>query len=145
MLQVTPAELAHAHHVRYQDGMLRAWMNRTGRRNSYHPSEVPAHIEQVTNDDRSRAERIEFISRPLPHGATYTAYLSADKARITTFTGETLAYVTGIHSRKDYRAWLTNERGSFWAEGIDGRVYYGRHNGAGVYCRMRLAKHQRSK
>jgi hypothetical protein len=31
-------------------------------------------------------------------------------------------------------------KGSFWAIGIDGRTYYGRHNGRGMYCSMRLAK-----
>lgn len=144
-MRVSHADATFAHHVRYQDGMLQAWLRRTGRRHSYHPSDVPPYIEQITNEQRSRAEQIDFKSRPLPYGASYFAYLSGDRRRITTFTGESLAYVTDIHSRKDYRSVLTNERGSFWARGIDGRVYYGRHNGPGVYCRLRLAKHQGGK
>ncbi len=40
-------------------------------------------------------------------------------------------------------SWMTSERGSFWARGIDGRTYYGVHNGTGTYCRMRLSKANR--
>ncbi len=141
-MRVSHADATFAHHVRYQDGMLHAWMRRTNRGNSYHPSEVPPYIEQLTNEQRSRAECIEFKLRPLPYGAAYTAYLSADKRRITTFTGDTLAYVTICKSRRDFRVVVSGERGAFWARGIDGRIYHGRHNGGGCYCRMRLAKRQ---
>lgn len=107
-----------------------------------------------TNEERSRAERIEFRAKSLQHGQSYTAYLTRDRdasndlgsprptgMRITTFTGDTLAHVTRYSARK-VRGVLSDVRGSFWACGIDGRTYYGRHNGPGVYCTMRLAKGQ---
>ena len=60
--------------------------------------------------------------------------------RITTWTGETLATVISIKSRPGRH--MTETRGSFWARGIDGRLYYGTHNGEGMYCRMHLSKRQ---
>jgi hypothetical protein len=105
------------------------------------------------NAETSRREVSKFISRPLPVGQSYLAYLVCDAAvpliaerigryRITTWTGETLARVTAIKSRRNRRGYMTDTIGSFWARGIDGRVYYGTHNGAGMYCRMRVSKNQ---
>lgn len=142
-------EIAFAHAVRYRDAMLHAWMRRTGQGNSYRPEDVPAYLATVTNEDRSRAEVIEFKLQPLPYGESYVAYLKRDMTdgrvtgvRVTTWTGETLANVTSLNSSRVWNSIYTDTRGSFWAKGIDGRVYYGRHNGEGMYCRMRLAKHQ---
>jgi hypothetical protein len=160
-IYLTPIGFAHA--VRYREGMLRAWAKRTGRMSrsgafSYKPEDVPSYIDIPTNDERSAAQVIEFGLRPLQHGQRYGAYLSAlkpeheaqlykltgtTKARgaITTWTGEPLAFVTRITS---YNAVCFGRdagmKGSFWAIGIDGRTYYGRHNGRGMYCSMRLAK-----
>lgn len=171
MRQTYTTDLGFAHAVRYNDAMVRAWAARTGRmskRNgcmSYMPEDLARecpHIDVPTNDDRGRAEVIGFITRPLQFKASYFAYLTSAKPQhvaqndtlgchpdmwrgvVTTWNGELLAVVTRITS---YRA-LTfgrdtgNERGSFWAIGIDGRTYYGTHTGRGMYCRMRLAKYQ---
>jgi hypothetical protein len=142
-IYTTPQGFAHG--VRYRDAMIRAWMRRTGRGNSYKPEDLPQGYDVPTNEERSRAEVLRFtVLEPMTHGSpSWTAYLSNDK-RITTWTGETLANVTRITS---YRA-VSNpvlkipSRGSFWAVGIDGRWYYGTHNGTGMYCRMRLAKYR---
>ena len=75
----------------------------------------------------------------------YVAYLTLNRDggySITTWTGETLATVTSIKSRPNRRGFTTDTRGSFWARGIDGRLYFGTHNGAGMYCRMRLSANQ---
>lgn len=151
-----------AHAVRYRDAMIRAWCKRTGRMSksgaySYRPEDCPHDIP--TNEERSTAELIEFRLRPLQHGASYSAYLSHMKPEheaqayqllgtpkvphgiIATFTGEPLAFVTRITS---YNAVCFGRdagmKGSFWAIGIDGRQYYGRHNGRGMFCRMRLCQ-----
>jgi hypothetical protein len=144
-LYTTPQGFVHG--VRYRDAMLRAWMSRTGRGNSYRTEDVPSYIDIPTNEERSQAEVYGFTMRPLPHGESYMAYLSgnAEKGKgyqgaITTFMGDVLAHVTRITSYRVTDSPTTNERGSFWAIGIDGRTYYGRHNGRGMYCRMRLAK-----
>jgi hypothetical protein len=147
--EVTAAEIAFAHSVRYRDGMLHAWLRRTGRETprggaSYRPEEVPVYIDVPTNAERSRAEVIEFRARPLQLGERYVAYLTGDPQagyRISTWMGETLAIVTHITHWKrgtGFRAC----RGSFWARGIDGRLYHGRHNGGGLYCSLYLAKRQ---
>jgi hypothetical protein len=95
----------------------------------------------VTNEEKSKAEVAAFIAQPLPRGQSYVAYLARDK-RIATWTGDTLAEVTRITSYRAVGSSLTNERGSFWCIGVDGRTYYGRHNGVGLYCRMWLAKYR---
>jgi hypothetical protein len=138
--------IGFAHGVHYRDALIRAWAKRTGHVDrhgnmSYRTDELPEWLDVPTNAERGTAEVINFTLRPLPHGETYTAYLSNDK-RIVTFTGDTLAEVTRITSYRVVGGSLTNARGSFWAIGIDGRTYYGRHNGTGMYCRMRLAKYR---
>lgn len=148
--------------IRYRDAMIRAWAKRTGRMTrsgafSYKPEDLPPGYDEPTNAERSRAEVIEFALRPLPPGESYGAYLSAPKPEhvgianacglstgkgvITTFMGEPLAFVTKVTSYNAVRFGRdAGMNGSFWAIGIDGRTYYGRHNGRGMYCSMRLAK-----
>lgn len=146
----THQDIAVAEQTRARDAALRAYM---GKSNSYDPRELPAHVNPPSNELRSHAERVAFFTQPLAHGQSYTAYLAKSEPhamplcnghhvthRITTWTGETLAHVTRITSRRERRGFTTDTRGSFWARGIDGRVYYGTHNGAGMYCRMRLSK-----
>lgn len=104
-------------------------------------------MNESTNEERSALEVAEFKSNPLPYGKTYRAYLTGpkrlgDKGTIVTFMGDALAYVTRITSVRVTSGFTTDARGSFWATGIDGRTYYGRHNGRGMHCTMRLAKHQ---
>ena len=142
MYTPTPAAIVAAFQTRYRDAMLRAWMRRTKRDNSYRAEDVPAYITVPTNEQRSAQELVEFVTKPLAHGKSYVAYMAPGRMRITTWMGEMLAYVTHIKSRPNRCGYTTSERGSFWARGIDGRLYYGTHNGPGMYCRMRLAKKQ---
>lgn len=149
------SDIAFAHAVVYQTALVRAWAKRTGRTNrrgafSYRWQDLPGYITPPTNEETSRAEVILFKSDPIPYGKRYVAYLRNDDKpsmhssafRITTWTGETLAQVNAITFRSERHSPLTDIRGSFWATGIDGRTYYGRHNGEGIYCTLRLAKHQ---
>jgi hypothetical protein len=146
-MQYTPqTDIGFVHAVHYRDAMIRAWAKRSGhmRKNgamSYRPEELPDYIDPPTNEDRSRAEVLLFTLRPLPYGVSYTAYLSSDSPRIVTWMGDTLATVTWIKYREAAYGRCSGG-GSFWARGIDGRIYYGTHNGRGMYCRMRLARHQ---
>jgi len=163
MNHVYPTEVGFMHAVLYRDKMIEAWCRRTGRMSKrgsygYKPEECPHDIP--TNDERGLAEAIRFRLQPLKHGQNYLAYLAAPKPEhaaavykltgvaasrgaITTWNGELLAVVTRITS---YNAVCFGRdagvKGSFWAIGIDGRTYYGRHNGRCMYCRMRLAKWQ---
>ena len=140
-MKPTQSQLTFAHSVRYRDAMLHAWMKRTNQGNSYYIDDVPQYIDVPTNDARGIAGTIRFCARPLKRGAAYGAYLTRDaepriedsghsplRHRITTWTGNTLAHVTRLTAR------------DYWAKGIDGRLYHGRHNGVGMYAKMRLAK-----
>jgi hypothetical protein len=159
IVRVSQTELDFAADVRRRDAAIaeeckaRGFTDRRG--NTSYPSDTAFAVKAPTNEERSRAECIEFRANPLPYGQSYTAYLTKAKPhgwplgkglhgeyKITTFTGDTLAFVTRITTRKVRGGYLTNEKGSFWARGIDGRTYHGRHNGSGIYCRMRLAKNQ---
>lgn len=129
MLNAPTDDLAFAHAVRYRDAMLNAWAARE-KRHGYKREDLPAYLAgdwMPNNTDRSRAEIIEFKLRPLAYGESYLAYLSSDQKTVTTFCGDVLAHITNLRPR------------SFWARGIDGRRYHGRHNGPGWYLRMRLA------
>jgi hypothetical protein len=129
----TEADLIHAHHVRYHDAMLRSFLRRSGYANSYRDDQLPPWIDiSITNADRSRAEVTEFLASPLQHGHGYGAYLAKRGAQdaIITWAGDLLAVVIQIGPK------------GFRAHGIDGRLYHGRHNGPGMYCTMRLSKHQ---
>jgi hypothetical protein len=91
------------------------------------------------NASTSAQEVAEFKTR---EAAPYTAYLSSDGKRITTWTGETLGAIISTGTPIKSRGWDTNTHTPFRARCIDGRVYFGRHNGGGVYLRMRPLKKQ---
>ncbi len=96
----------------------------------------------IKNAATSAREVENFRAHGAPFGVSYIAYLSADRKQVHTWTGDKLADVITIKNRRERRGYTTDVRGSFWARGIDGRLYYGTHNGEGMYCRMRLAKDQ---
>ena len=125
---VSQEQIAFASDVRARDERLSRYCleqgltdQRTGW-TSYRPEQV-AHLHPPSNEERSRAEVIEFSAEP-PR-TPYVAYLSGDRRRITTWMGETLATVSAITQR------------SFTAQGINGRAYHGMHNGPQMFCRMR--------
>jgi len=140
---VTQEQIAFAADVRARDEKLIQYCREQGFTDkrtgwtSYFPEQV-AHLNPPTNEERSRAEVIEFSAKA-PAGP-YVAYLSADRQRITTWTGETLATVTDITQTSTRNSWMSDERGAFTARAINGRRYRGTHNGPQVYCRMRLLK-----
>lgn len=94
------------------------------------------------NHVRSQLEVSLFHSNPLPLGAVKYGYLSESRNVITTWMGDTLASVTRRKQWKSSRGGYSSERGSFWAIGVDGRTYYGRDNGPGMSCTLRLSKNQ---
>lgn len=138
--------------VRARDFALRAWL---GNRNSYKAEELPASVKPPTNEERSRAEVFEFMHRRGANAPSedtkgpYLAYLRGvrflsgeTEPHITTFTGDVLARVTW--EGESFRGNMGNTWTPFRALGIDGREWYGRHNGAGMYLRMRPRKPRKS-
>lgn len=95
----------------------------------------------ITNEQRSAAEVAAFkAGEHLGDGlGAYFAYPSSDFRRITTWTGDTLAWVTS--RGREWRSNLGDPRQSFTAKGIDGHTYSGtRYMGTGDYVRMRKVK-----
>jgi hypothetical protein len=137
-MNVTAEMIAFARAIRARDRAIRQWL---GPRASYRPEEIPPDLSPApTNEERSRAELIEFVSGDAKLRASYVGYLSSDRNRITTWVGDCLAIISAINSRRVRNSWLTDERGNFRALGIDGREYLGVHNGPGMYCTMRLRR-----
>jgi hypothetical protein len=133
---VTPEMLAFARSIRVRNDAIRQWL---GRRTSYRLEELPPRLSPTpTNEEQSRAEVIEFLNRQRQPGVSYIAYLSSDRKNLTTWTGDILATINWIRWRRVRDSAFTDERGRFHARGIDGRDYYGSHNGPAVYCRLRL-------
>lgn len=109
---------------------VREWL---GKACSYSPRELPDHIRPPSNALLSHMERVLFVTDTdyrSRERSGYPAYMSKGQTLVTTWTGETLATVTRLRN------------GAFRAFGIDGRRYYGRSNGGGMHCRMRLSKGQ---
>jgi hypothetical protein len=99
----------------------------------------------VINAELSAKETAAFKAGSAHDGQSYCAYLAKDGLnthKITTWVGDTLATVITLKSGRIRNSFNTDTRGSFWARGIDGKLYHGRHNGVGMYCRMRLSKRQ---
>lgn len=138
-------EMVFAHKVKYRCALRDAWMQRTGRKNSYMPEELPPYIPVVQNADISTVEVIDFKKGKHWGYLSYVAYLDRrDTAWIvTTWTGDVLATVVEINSQKVRTGYISDTRGTFWARGIDGKMYYGWHSGKGMYCKMRLSKNQK--
>lgn len=136
---INEADLAYAAEVRRRDVAFDTWLKS---RTSYRKSEIPAYIDAPTNEERSRAEVIEFLANPpQPGEPSYTAYISErnGKTYVTTFMGDVLAHVTSITRSRGVFGSRTSG-GTFRATGYDGRRYYGTHNGVGMYCRLRARK-----
>ena len=138
------------HEVRYRLAVLAAWMKRTGRKGGYSINEVPDYITIPSNKDISTAEVFEFERGKQIAGVSYVGYMTKAVSQangaawfVTTWMGDVLATVIKINSRRVRIGYLTDVRGTFWARGIDGKMYYGWHNGAGMYCKMRLSKDQK--
>lgn len=131
-MQTKEGRIAFADNVWERQNQLREWL---GSANSYKPEELPIYIYPPTNAEISRGEVYRFMdARP----SKKNGYLSMDGKRITTYTGETLASVT--YTGTTFTGNMGNEWTPFRATGINGRQYFGRHNGPGMCLTMRAIK-----
>lgn len=103
---------------------------------SSNPDENVSHLSQAEvdamNAETSKREVAAFCSQAPDR---WMVYLSSDGKRLTTWVGDTLAFITstGRVQRGFYHSTFTH----FRAIGINGAWYYGRHNGPNMYARMR--------
>ena len=98
--------------------------------------EVQAQVD-ANNLETSKREVADFLAR---EAGPYTAYVSDDGKRITTWMGETLATITSTGTPFKITGWMSSTLTPFRAKGIDGRMYFGRFHGPGIYVRMRPSK-----
>ncbi|MDX3966145.1 MAG: hypothetical protein QHD01_06035 [Bradyrhizobium sp.] len=114
---------------------LSAFAEWLGDRTSYQPSEVPAHLKPVTNEERSALEIFEFL-RDKPE--RYFLYISRDKGLATTWTGDELGRVTFGCT---YRDNFGGERVAITVHAISGDTYHGTYyKSSGDYARVKKAK-----
>lgn len=137
-LETRDGQRAYCENILTRSKMLRDWV---GSKNSYHPKDLPSHIVPPTVDELSRCEVYMFLEYP-PRTA-YTAYLSTDCKRVTTWADETLAEI--VWSSQPYRPNIGGQRVPIRAKGINGVMYYGRHNGPGACFNIRAYKSQTKK
>lgn len=101
--------------------------------------------EPPSDADKARMERVEFVVAPLMgqhHIRAYYFHKWGERPHIRTFHHGLLAICTSWNSYKINNNWVTDQRGTFKAIGIDGRHYVGSHNGSGMICTLRLARQQ---
>jgi hypothetical protein len=118
-----------ANDIRNRETALREWM---GNRTSYHPDELPAHMNPPTNEERSALEVFEFL-RDKP--ARYFLYINAEKKLATTWTGEELGRVT---FGRTYRDNFGGERVAITVQAVSGDTYHGTYyKSSGDYARVK--------
>ena len=124
--------------IRTRNNALMAWMDSIRNKNgwaSYRPEDKPAHVPDVSNDERSALEVFEFIAKPPD---SYFLYVSEDKRTATTWTGEKLGDVV---FGREYRDNFGGRRVPVTVRAINGRVYYGTYfKSPGDFARVRLSK-----
>jgi hypothetical protein len=123
--------------IRARDKQLREWL---GKRNSYHPDELPAHIKPPTNAERSAAEVWEFIHDIPDKYFLYVRVTAGNGMRgiVTTWMGDKLG---DCQLGTAYRDNFGGKRQSIRVQGINGHEYVGTYfKSSGDYARIRLAR-----
>src|ERR1700756_4878935 len=80
--------------IRQRNDALMAWVDSIRVKNgwaSYKPEDKPAHVPDVSNDERSALEVFEFCTNPPDR---YFLYINEKNSTATTWTGETLGQVS---------------------------------------------------
>ncbi|GAB7002482.1 hypothetical protein JQ593_22795 [Bradyrhizobium viridifuturi] len=128
---LTPEQAAD---IRARDEALHAWM-KARKTNSYHPSELPPHINPPTNDERGQVELFEFM-RDIPE--RYFLYINAKTNTATTWNGERLGSAS---FGREYRDNFGGKRVPVTVRAINGATYHGTYfKSAGDYARVKKAK-----
>jgi len=100
---------------------------------SYRPEDMPAHVPDVSNDERSALEVYRFYTtRP----TKYFLYIDERRRRATTFTGEKLGSVS---FGREWRDNFGGTRVSINVYAINGFTYHGTYyKSSGSYARVKL-------
>jgi hypothetical protein len=132
---ITPQQAAD---IRKRNEALNAWVDTIRGKNgwaSYKPEDKPAHVPDVTNEERSALEVFEFITNPPDK---YFLYINEAKRTATTWTGETLGQVS---LGREYRDNFGGKRVPITVHAINGKTYHGTYfKSSGNYARIRARK-----
>lgn len=124
--------------IKARKEQLEAWIDSIRGRNgwaSYKPEDKPAHIPDVTNEERSSMEVFEFVTNP---PEKYFLYIGEENSIATTWTGENLGRV---YFGREYRDNFGGRRVPVTVVAINGREYHGTYyKSAGSYARVKMAK-----
>jgi hypothetical protein len=135
---VISAELAAD--IRKRNDALMAWVDSIRGKNgwaSYRPDDKPAHVPDVTNEERSALEVFEFVANPPDK---YFLYISEKNRTATTWTGDALGNVS---FGREYRDSFGGRRVPITVHAINGRTYHGTYyKSSGDYARVKAAKRQ---
>lgn len=132
---ITPQQAAD---IRQRNDALMAWVDSVRGKNgwaSYKPEDKPAHVPDVSNNERSALEVFDFITNP---PEKYFLYINEGQGTATTWTGETLGHVT---FGREYRDNFGGKRQPVWIRGINGLKYHGTYyKSSGNFARIRISK-----
>ncbi len=130
MQQLTTIE---AEAIRAKVAKFNAWI---GERRSWRTEEVPADVDQPTNDERSALEVWDWRNSPPAH--FYVCYLSSDGKTLTTWTGDELARVTRETSSRT--GWQRSSMTHIRAVAPDGSQWHGKGAGRGMCLKIHRVK-----
>ena len=120
---ITPEQAAA---IRQRNDALMAWVDSIRGKNgwaSYKPEDKPAHVPDVSNEERSALEVFEFCANPPDK---YFLYISQEKRTATTWTGDVLGQV---YFGREFRDNFGGRRMPVTVRAINGLVYYGTYYG----------------
>ena len=132
---ITPEQ---ANDIRARNNALMAWVDSIRGKNgwaSYRPEDKPAHVPDVTNEERSALEVFEFVTNPPDK---YFLYISEKNRTATTWTGDLLGHVS---FGREYRDSFGGKRVPITVRVINGHTYHGTYfKSSGNYARIKKAK-----
>lgn len=124
--------------IRSRNETLNAWVDTIRGKNgwaSYRQEDKPAHVPDVSNEERSSLEVFEFVQNPPDK---YFLYISEENQTATTWTGDKLGHVL---FGREWRDSFGGRRVPVTVRAINGVTYHGTYfKSTGNYARIKRAK-----
>lgn len=123
--------------LRAFESWLDSKRKRPGAAVSYHPSEIPAGLKEISNDERGKLEVYNFVKQP---PEKYFLYIN-DAGSATTWNGEFLGSVTFGSSYQTPAFYTRSTRVPVTIRAINGFLYHGTYfKSSGNYARIKRGK-----
>jgi hypothetical protein len=124
--------------IRQRNDALMAWVDSIRGKNgwaSYKPEDKPAHVPDVSNEERSALEVFEFCQNPPDK---YFLYIREKDHTATTWTGDVLGQVS---FGREWRDSFGGRRVPVTVRAISGLTYHGTYfKSSGDFARIRQSK-----